>query len=165
MKELIVELFGEGEHLNVLQMCMRSIVIFFICLLFIRISGRRSFSLHMPFDNVMSVLIGSVLSQAVVGDSPFFPTIAAAGTLAIIHRICGWLGLRNESFGNIMKGKAMTVYKNGELIEKNMNHCMVTKKDIMEGIRQNINTDSFQKVNSIIIERNGEISVIEKEEK
>jgi uncharacterized membrane protein YcaP (DUF421 family) len=163
MTDFLKELFGDGIKLTLLQMCLRTVIVFFIALLFIRISGRRSFGLHMPFDNVITILMGAILSRAVIGDSDFFPTIACAGTLALIHRICGWIGLQSDKFGNLTKGRSMIVYKEGELLKKNMKHCMVSKKDIMEGVRLNANTDALDKVEKIVVERNGEISVIEKE--
>src|ERR1700733_6885187 len=55
---LLIEIFGEGKDLTFLQMTARGIVVFFLALLLIRISGRRSFGMHMPLDNIISIMLG-----------------------------------------------------------------------------------------------------------
>jgi len=51
---LLIQIFGEGKDLNALQMSSRGIVIFFIALILIRISGRRSFGVRTPLDNIIT---------------------------------------------------------------------------------------------------------------
>ena len=65
--DVINLLFGEGEHLNPLQMACRILVIYLVALLWIRVAGRRAFGRLSTFDNVISILLGAVLSRAVVG--------------------------------------------------------------------------------------------------
>jgi uncharacterized membrane protein YcaP (DUF421 family) len=48
--DTVITLFGEGRELNALQMAVRAMVVFFCCLVLIRISGRRSFGQRSPFD-------------------------------------------------------------------------------------------------------------------
>jgi uncharacterized membrane protein YcaP (DUF421 family) len=161
--ETIQYLFGEGKDLNVMQMSLRALVIFFICLALLRFSGRRSFGMHTPLDNVIAILLGAILSRSVTGASPFFPTLAAAATLVILHRFCAWLGIYSRLAGRIMKGEAVVLYEKGELNEKNMKSCCITHNDLMEGLRSCCHTDSLQKIHKIYAERNGKISVIKKE--
>jgi len=50
--ELLIKIFGEGKDLDALQMSSRGIVMFFIALVLIRLSGRRSFGVRTPLDNM-----------------------------------------------------------------------------------------------------------------
>jgi uncharacterized membrane protein YcaP (DUF421 family) len=164
MTDLLKELLGEKDP-TVLQMCFRAVCVFFIGLILIRISGRRSFGMHMPLDNVITILMGAILSHAVLGDSSFFGTVGAATTLAVLHRLCAWIAIYNDSFGKLIKGTALTIFKDGEFIKENMDHGMVSKKDAIECVRLNVNEDSLENVKTITIERNGQISVVQNSDK
>ncbi len=153
-------LFGHGLALTPLQMSLRALVVSFCCLLLLRFSGRRSFALGTPIDNVLAILLGAILSRAVTGASPFFSTLAAAATIAVLHRLFSWLGMRSSTMGKIFKGIPKVVYRNGKLNEKNMRYCRITKRDIMAGVRQSVHQNSLDNVHSIYVERNGRISVI-----
>jgi uncharacterized membrane protein YcaP (DUF421 family) len=51
---LLQTLFGEGEHLNPVQMGLRALVTFFVALLLIRVAGMRTFGRRSAFDTIES---------------------------------------------------------------------------------------------------------------
>jgi uncharacterized membrane protein YcaP (DUF421 family) len=158
--ETISYLFGHGLSLTPMQMSLRAVVVSFCCLVLLRFSGRRSFALGTPIDNVLAILLGAILSRAVTGASPFFSTLAAAATIAVLHRVISWLGMRSSVMGRIFKGVPKVVYRNGKLNEKNMRYCRITRRDIMAGVRQSLHQNTLENIHSIYVERNGRISVI-----
>jgi uncharacterized membrane protein YcaP (DUF421 family) len=160
---IIHEVFGKGDQLNFYQMSARAVVVFIIGLILIRISGRRSFGMKMPFDNVIVILLGAILSRAVTGASPFFPTICASLVIVILHRLCAWIALHNDWFGNLVKGKEEVLYKDGVLIKMNMDKVLISDKDLMEGLHIHGNIDSLDKADKVYLERDGQISVVKKE--
>jgi uncharacterized membrane protein YcaP (DUF421 family) len=160
--ELLETLFGVGRDLNAWQMMLRALVVFLICLVLVRVSGRRSFGISMPVDNVTSILLGAILSRTVTGASPFLETVAAATVLAVLHRLFGWLAYYDQRAGKILKGSELLLYKNGKYFEDNMRYGMVTKKDILSEVRSNAHTDNLEGIDSIFLERDGKISVIKK---
>src|ERR1700709_2221876 len=87
-------LFGNGGHLNALQMTLRAVAVFALALAMIRVSGRRSFGQHRPFDSCTTVLLGAVLSRAVVGASPFWATMCAGAAIVALHRLIAMACLR-----------------------------------------------------------------------
>lgn len=161
--KLILEIFGEGKDLTTFQMCCRAIIVFIIALALIRISGRRSFGLHTTYDNIMAILLGSILSRPVVGASPFLPTIAACLVIAILHRIFGILGVRLPWFGRLTKGAKIPLYKDGKFIEKNLIRSLVSVDDIMEGVRIQAMENSLENIKTVYMERSGKISVVKKD--
>lgn len=87
--DFIDVLFGNGDQLSALQMALRAAVASVLTLAMIRVAGRRSLGQQRPFDACISVLLGLVLSRAVVGASPFWPTMAAGAALVLLHRLDG----------------------------------------------------------------------------
>jgi uncharacterized membrane protein YcaP (DUF421 family) len=160
--EMLIEIFGRGKDLSVFQMCMRTILVFGITLMFIRISGKRAFGMRMPMDNVITILLGALLSRAIVGASPFIPTIASGFTIIILYRICAGLSVFSKLFGKVVKGKEEVIYKDGNMIKDTMNKCMVTEEDLLEEVRINSNLGSLEDVETAYVERNGEISIVKK---
>ena len=162
MNDLQDTLFGTGTELTALQMSVRGFLIFFFALVMIRISGRRSFGLGMPFDNIVTILLGAVLSRAVVGASPFGPTVITCLCIVILHRVLGWLTVHNKTLSKWIEGEKIILFKQGKIIEKNMNKAIVCQEDVAQGVRDTIQSESTDGIDKIYLERNGKISVIRK---
>ncbi len=160
---LIDEIFGQGQELTTLQMSARAFIVFIIALALIRVSGKRSFGMHMPFDNAIPILLGAILSRAVTGASPFFATIAASAVITVLHRLFAWICIHNDTFGKIVKGESKVLYADEKLVKENMEKCLVSEKDLLESIRINGNTETLMNIKSIWMERSGKISVVKKE--
>jgi uncharacterized membrane protein YcaP (DUF421 family) len=156
-------LFGSGEKLTALQMSMRAGCMFFITLALIRLSGMRTFGKKSAFDIIISIMLGAILSRGITGASSFVGCVAAATVMVIIHRLLAWLSIKSKNVGKIVKGKYHVLYKNGEIQWENMRRSLISMHDLQESIREEINEDGFDKVDSIFIERNGRITVVKKQ--
>ena len=156
------QFIGEGKELNPLQMAIRALIVFLITLVLIRFSGRRTFGMLSPFDNVIGVLLGAILSRAVIGASPFLSTIIAAFVIVFLHRFFAWIALYNDVFGSLIKGNAKIIYKDEKIIRNNMKRFFITDKDLIEEIRLQGNVESLDEIKSAYVERDGKISIIKK---
>jgi uncharacterized membrane protein YcaP (DUF421 family) len=160
--EPIYQIFGIGKDLTVLQMTARAIVVFMVTLILVRISGRRSFGLHTPLDNIITIMLGAVMSRAIVGASDFMPVIAASGMLVIIHRFFAYLMVRHPGFSRLITGEKMLLFKEGNFIEHNMERAQVCKEDILQEVRKSALTENLDSIEKIYIERNGEVNSVRK---
>lgn len=160
--EIINQLFGHGSDLNVLQMSMRAIVTFFIALVLIRYTGMRVFGIKSAFDTCIIIMLGAVLARAIVGASPFIPTIVASTALVIIHKIIAHISVSNPIISHLVKGKPLSLYKDGILNDKNLRKCELSYGDVMEEVRLTTSQNSMDNIDEIFMERTGKISVIEK---
>jgi uncharacterized membrane protein YcaP (DUF421 family) len=131
-----------------------------ICLILIRLSGRRSFGMGTPVDNVLAILIGAILSRGVTGASPFWSVVAGGATIVSLHRLLTFIGLYSHGFGKLIKGEARVIYENGEFVKHNMRYCQISEHDVMSGVRESLREESLANVEKIFIERNGRFSVI-----
>jgi len=164
MENISDVLFGTGKDLNMLQMSCRALVIFLISLIMIRISGRRSFGVRTPLDNIIVILLGALLSRAIVGASPFWSVVSASFVIVLIHRILGWLIVKSKRISNFIEGEKIPLYGNNSFIRENMDKALVCEEDIMQGVRKSALTDDMEKIETVYMERNGEISSIKKDD-
>jgi uncharacterized membrane protein YcaP (DUF421 family) len=160
--ELIVKLFGEGRDLNTLQMCDRAFVIYFIALIFLRISGRRTFGKRTPFDNTLAIILGAVLSRAVVGASPFVSTVACSLLLVVIHRALAWVQLYSKSIQVTLEGSSRVLFQNGKINRSHLKKSLISEEELIGDVRLKSNFNSFDQIEEIYMETTGEVSVVKK---
>src|SRR5687768_58522 len=84
----------DAERLSVWQMALRAALVYPIGIAFVRLGDRRFIGKFGAFDVIVGVMIGSILSRAVTGNSPFLPTLAAALALVLMHALFAALSLR-----------------------------------------------------------------------
>lgn len=157
-----VDLFGEGDTLDTIQMSLRGLVMFFLALFLIRISGRRSFGINAAFDNIIVILLGAILGRVVVGASPFLPTISACLVISLLHRLFAWMALYSSLVCQLFKGSKYLLYKNGVFYKHNLARSLVSEDDIMEEVRLRALVDSLDDIDAIYMECNGRISTVKK---
>jgi uncharacterized membrane protein YcaP (DUF421 family) len=160
--ESLLKIFGEGEHLDALQMSSRGIVMFLIMLLLIRISGRRSFGVRTPLDNIIAVSLGAIMSRAVVGASPFDSVVVCCFVIVLLHRITGMLIARSKAFARVVEGEKILLFEDGVFLKENMKKALVCQEDLMQGVRKSALTEDMSQIKKVYMERNGEISAIKK---
>lgn len=161
--EALQTLFGEGKDLNALQMSDRGIVIFFIALILIRVSGRRSFGVRTPLDNIITISLGAIMSRAVVGASDFVPVIVCCFVIVLLHRLFGWLIANSKAFGKFIEGNKMVLFEHQQFKHDTMKKALVCQEDIMQGVRKSALTEDMNQIDKVYMERNGEISSIKKQ--
>lgn len=160
MKQAIQFIFGTGSDLEVWQLASRAAVVFAIAIVLIRASGRRSFGQHTVFDACITVLLGAVLSRAVVGASPFWPTVAGGAVLVGLHRLVAHLNLRSQWFEDLVTGREIELVHDGILDRSAMRQALVTDKNLQAAIRQKLGTDDLSRVRRAVLERDGRITII-----
>ncbi len=164
MKEFY-ELIGEGNITPTpMQMAIRAGIVFVVALVLIRFSGRRAFGQRSPFDTVIAILLGAILSRAIVeSDISFFGPIAAATIICILHFAFALLTTSSRVLGEIIKGKAKILYQDDMKNRKTMRRSLITDRDLKEGIRKAGCLDESE-IKEAWLERDGSISVIKNEE-
>ncbi|QHS56883.1 DUF421 domain-containing protein [Mucilaginibacter sp. 14171R-50] len=161
--EILIKIFGEGKDLNVIQMSSRGVVVFFIALLLIRVSGRRSFGVKNPLDNIITISLGAVLSRAIVGVSPFIPVVVCCFVIVLLHRLFGWLVATNNRFVRVMEGDKILLFDKDRFLRDQMKRALVCEEDLMQGVRKSALTEDMDKIDKVYMERNGDISAIKKQ--
>jgi len=158
MPDLVRTLFGEGSQLDVLQMTLRAAAVFAMMIALVRMAGRRAVGQHRVFDACTTVLLGSVLSRAVVGASPFWPTIAAGLAVVVLHRLVAVAGVHWRWFDDWVSGDKRELVRDGVADAREMRKALVTPGDIDEAVRKRTGDESTP-LERAVLERDGEITV------
>ncbi|WP_303310175.1 DUF421 domain-containing protein [Hymenobacter sp. BT730] len=162
MEELneLLGLHVHSDDITALQMSMRAVVVFFVALAQLRLAGTRAFSSGSAFDMVLKIILGAVLSRAIVAASPFWPTVIAATVFVVLHRLLAIAAYYSDFVGRIIKGKARVLVENGELHLHNLRRTSISRNDLAEGLRDSGGLEATTQAKKVVLERNGRISVI-----
>lgn len=161
MESVFESIFGQGAELTPWQMAARAAVVFVIALVLVRVSGRRSFGQHSPFDACTTVLVGAILSRAVVGATPFWSTVCAATAIVLMHRAMGLASVRWPGFEALISGHEISLVSEGKPHADQMRKALVTENDLKEAVRKKTGASDLSGIEGAVLERNGDITVIE----
>lgn len=141
------------------QMVARGVVVFILALGMVRISAKRFLGRKTAFDFILAIMLGSILSRAINGSAPFFPTLVTGFALILIHRVLAALAFRYHWVGELVKGGEDVLIENGEVQEDALRRHFLTKRDLMEDLRLK-SCENPSEVKIARVERSGDVSVI-----
>jgi uncharacterized membrane protein YcaP (DUF421 family) len=160
--ETLVGLGVEPKDLTFVQISLRGIIVFLATLIMVRLGHKRSLARKTPFDAVLLVILAAVLSRAINGSAPFFPTLGGGVVLVLLHRLFAYLAYHSHRFGILVKGAPDTIVREGECDFPMMRRNHVSMHDLEEDMRLNGHIDDLSKVRLARVERSGDISFIKK---
>lgn len=152
----------DGDLLTTPQMLVRGLIIFVIALVYYRLGSARIITKLSAFDVVLTIVMGSMLSRALTGGSPFIPTVITSLVLIAIHYSLAYLTYFSGLAGKVVKGDETLLYEEGEWRTGEMTSHQITKHDIRVALRSECHLDDIDVVQRIYLERNGKISFVMK---
>jgi len=161
--DAILWLFGQGQDLTSWQMAARGVVMFFILLTLIRVSGRRSFGQGSAFDAALTVMLGAVLSRAVVGVSPFWPSVCGGAAIALVHRLVALAACFWPAFDRLVSGNVREVLRDGRANRSALRKSLITDQDLTDAIRQETGREDWGAAQRAVLERDGKVTVTPRE--
>ncbi len=156
----LLGLTGEIEDVNALQMALRAVTIYAFTLTIVRLGSKRFLGKATAFDIIVGIMIGSVMSRAINGSAPFFPTLAAGAAMIGLHWIFAGLAFHTSWFGTLVKGNPVLLIRDGEIQQEGMQRANLSENDLAEALRLQANLTDPSKVRLAYLERDGSISVI-----
>jgi uncharacterized membrane protein YcaP (DUF421 family) len=166
MWQTLTLLFGlesEPKDLTALQLSARGILILLVALILMRLGAKRALARKTPFDMVLIVIVGSLLSRSINGSGPLFGTIAAAFAIVALHRLLALLAYAWHPLGVAMKGEAGIVVRDGEFVQETLRQNHITTHDVEEDLRLQGKSEKISDVRVARVERSGDISFLYKE--
>ena len=130
----------------------------------VRIVGRRPGKQLTPFEFVLIFFIGGLALTAIVGDDASltnaFCSIVAIG---MAHFTLVWLRTLSPKIARIFDGTPLLLLEEGQWHRETMAKMRIYDDDVMAMARDK-GTKSPEEIDMAVLERNGEISIVPKEE-
>lgn len=145
------------------QMVVRTIVVFLVALVLIRIGKRRFLGGYTAFDILLGFLLGSIMSRTITGAITFVNMVFIVITLVGLHWVIALLTYYFDRASGLIKNSERQLIEDGEIQEKAMMKSKIGQNDLLEALRQKANVESPDKVKAAYLERDGSITVILKE--
>ncbi|MDP2859948.1 MAG: DUF421 domain-containing protein [Bacillota bacterium] len=149
--------------LDVIRIIGRTVFLFFLTLLAIRIMGKRSIANLAPFDLVVIIIIGSVAAIPIQEHTRLVHGIVPILMLAGLQWIMAWVSMRWRVVERITQGVSRILVKDGKILHANMRAERVSMADLWIELRV-AGVDDISEVKQATLEPDGLVSVIKTEE-
>lgn len=144
---------------------IRSIVIYIIVLIVMRLMGKREIGQMQPFELAISIMIADLASIPMTDIGiPISNGIIPILGLLIMHLIISVLNLKSSKIRELICGKPTILIYKGKIDEQQLKKERFTLNELEEKLRSN-NVTNLGDVEYAILETSGDISVLEKPNK
>ena len=144
---------------------IRSIVIYTIVLIVMRLMGKREIGQMQPFELAISIMIADLASIPMTDTGvPISNGIIPIMGLLVMHLIISILNIKSSKMREFICGKPTILIYKGKIDEKKLKKERFTLNELEEKLRSN-NIMNIGDVDYAILETSGDISVIPKPDK
>ncbi|CAN7564880.1 DUF421 domain-containing protein [Paenibacillus sp. LjRoot56] len=149
--------------MEILTIFLRTVLIYFVVFLMLRIMGKREIGKLSLFDLVISIMIAEI-AVFVLEDvkKPLVSGILPMGTLVLIQVVIAYITLKSRTIRVLFDGKPSVLINKGMINRNEMKKHRYNLDDLMLQLRQN-KIMNVADVEFAILEPSGKLSVVEKD--
>ena len=141
------------------ELIVRSIIVYAVLIVLLRITGKRQVGQLAPFDLVLLLVLSNAVQNSMNGgDNSVIGGIISAVTLISLNFIMGYVTYRSKRLEVLLEGQPEVLIHNGRLFEKVMARAQLTHHELNAALRQE-GCVSVADVHCAILENNGTITV------
>lgn len=130
----------------------------------VRVAGRRPGKQMAPADFILIFFMGGLALTPMVGDDrSLVNAFTIILSIAATHYAIAWLKQRSPAFGRVVDGTPLVLLEKGHWQTTNMKKMRIVQEDVLAAIR-NEGLETVDNVDYVLLERNGELSVIASEQ-
>ncbi|MGB9071793.1 MAG: YetF domain-containing protein [Terriglobales bacterium] len=145
---------------TLLEIGLRTGVIYFLVLIGIRLSGKREVGQMTPFDLVLLLLISNSVQNAMTGpDTSLAGGAVAAATLLILNYLVAEVSGINRRFRKFIEGQPSLLVHNGEIIAAHLAKEHVSMDELERALREH-GVATYKEAALAVLEVDGSISVL-----
>ena len=143
----------------------RSIIIYIIVLIVMRLMGKREIGQMQPFELAISIMIADLASIPMTDIGiPSSNGIIPIMGLLVMHLVISVLNMKSGTLRGLICGKPTILIYRGKIDEEKLRAERLTLNELEEKLRSN-NVMNLGDVEYAILETSGDISVIQKPNK
>lgn len=144
---------------------IRSIIIYIIVLIVMRLMGKREIGQLQPFELAIAIMIADLASIPMTDSGiPITNGIISILGLLLMHLVISFLNVKSIKAREIICGKPTILIYRGKIDEKALKKERFTINELEERLRGN-NIYNLGDVEYAILETSGQVTVIQKPEK
>ena len=142
----------------------RALFGYFSLIFVVRIVGRRPGKQLTPFEFVLIFFLGGLTLTGMVGNEESLTNaICQILTIACGHYMLVWIRSRSPHLARLMDGTPLILMEGGTWRSRTLRKMRISPDDVMAmGRDQGLKT--LDEMDTVTLERNGEISIVPKEE-
>ena len=137
----------------------RTIVLYLILILVIRLMGKRQIGQMEPSEFVVTMLVANLASIPMQdGSIPLYSGVVPIVTVLGVELVLSALSLRSVKLRRSLCGKPVILVENGQLLQENLRKTRITLDELTGHLREKDVLD-IRSVQYAILETNGNLSV------
>lgn len=147
-----------------LQIALRTAVIYLVVLIGVRLSGKREVGQMTPFDLTLLLLISNSVQNAMTGpDTSLIGGVVAASTLLLLNYLVGTLSGSSRGFRRVVEGQPSLLVHDGKIIDSHMTKEHVSLDELHRALREH-GIAQCSDVALAVLEVDGSISCLKYDE-
>ena len=147
-----------------LQIALRTGVIYLVVLIGVRLSGKREVGQMTPFDLTLLLLLSNSVQNAMAGpDTSLVGGVVAACTLLLMNYVVADISGANRRFRKFIQGQPSLLIHDGTIIEAHMAKEHVSMDELQRALREHGISD-YHQVALAVLEVDGSISCLKYDE-
>lgn len=155
---------GNVLHNPLLDVVVRTGIVYLTLLVGIRITGKRQVGQLTPFDLLLLLLLANAVQNAMVGpNTSIAGGLIAAATLFTLNAIVAAVVRRSAGVAHLVEGTPTLLVRSGEILDANCAREGISREDLLRALREH-GIDGVHTVQSAILEVDGTVSVLREDE-
>jgi len=155
--------FFPGGHV-LLQIVLRTGIIYLLVLIGVRLSGKREVGQMTPFDLTLLLLLSNSVQNAMTGpDTSLTGGAVAACTLLVLNYGVAAVSGSNRRLRRLIEGEPSLLVHDGKVIESHMARERVSMDELHRALREH-GINSCDQVALAVLEVDGSISCLKYDE-
>ncbi len=145
------------------ELILRAVIVYFVVMLMLRVSGKRAVGQFTPFDMVLLILIGNAVQNGMTGGDNSLPAALVLCTvLVVLNYAMAYLSSRNRKLHELVEGVPVLLARQGKVFDDVLRRENLSREDFDESLRQAENGKP-EDIEYATLESNGKISFVMKD--